>query len=83
MIDLSVLICSTHTRSTTFGPAIQKQVFDQLAGLPAEYQERIEILMLTDNKKQMLGHKRNTMVDMAQGAYVQFVDDDDRIVNCH
>ena len=79
MIDLSVLICSTHTRSTTFGPAIQKQVFDQLAGLPAEYQERIEILMLTDNKKQMLGHKRNTMVDMAQGAYVQFVDDDDRI----
>jgi hypothetical protein len=79
VIDLSVLICSTHTRSTTFGPAIQKQVWEQLAALPPEYQDRIEILMLTDNKKQMLGHKRNTMVDMAQGRYVQFIDDDDRI----
>jgi len=79
MIDLSVLICSTHTRSTTFGPAIQKQVWDQLAALPAEDQARIEILMLTDNKSMMLGFKRNTMVDMAQGRYVQFVDDDDRI----
>lgn len=79
MIDLSVLICSTHTRSQTFGPAIQRQVWEQFAALPAEYQDRIEILMLTDNKKQMLGYKRNTMVDMAQGRFVQFVDDDDRI----
>ena len=79
MIDLSVLICSTHTRSTTFGPAIQKQVWDQLAALPPEDQGRIEVLLLVDNKSMMLGHKRNTMVDMAQGKYVQFVDDDDRI----
>jgi len=79
VIDLSVLICSTHTRSTTFGPAIQEQVWGQLAALPAEDQKRIEILMLTDNKQQMLGFKRNTMVDMAQGRYVQFVDDDDRL----
>jgi hypothetical protein len=27
----------------------------------------------------MLGHKRNTMVEMAQGKYIAFVDDDDRI----
>lgn len=78
-IDLSILICSTHTRSETFGRAIQKQVWSQYEALPREYRERIEILMLTDNKTQMLGHKRNVMVDMAQGRYIQFIDDDDRI----
>jgi GT2 family glycosyltransferase len=79
MIDLSVLICSTHSRWQGFGHAIQKQVWEQYAALPEEYQDRIEILMLTDNKKMMLGHKRNVMVDAAQGCYVQFIDDDDRI----
>lgn len=78
-IDLSVLICSVHTRYKTFGPKIQSQVWEQYNALPPEYQERIEIIMLTDNKKMMLGEKRNIMVDMAQGRYVQFVDDDDRI----
>lgn len=79
MIDLSILICSTHTRHKTFGVAIQDQVWSQYEALPKEYQDRIEILMLTDNKQMMLGQKRNVMVDMAQGRYVQFVDDDDRI----
>lgn len=79
MIDLSILIASTHTRYKSFGPKIQDQVWSQYEALPPEYQDRIEILMLTDNKKMMLGQKRNTMVDMAQGRYVQFIDDDDRI----
>lgn len=79
MIDLSVLICSTNTRAATFGRAIQDQVWSQIDALPAEYADRIEVLMLTDNKTMMLGHKRNVMVDIAQGRYVQFVDDDDRI----
>jgi len=35
--------------------------------------------MLIDNKKMMLGQKRNSMVDIAQGRYVQFIDDDDHI----
>lgn len=79
MIDLSILICSVHTRYQTFGPKIAEQVWTQYAALPKDYQDRIEILMLTDNKKMMLGQKRNVMVDMAQGKYVQFIDDDDRI----
>lgn len=79
MIDLSVLICSTNTRAATFGRAIQQQVWAQYDALPESYRSRIEILMLTDNKTMMLGHKRNTMVDIAQGRYVQFIDDDDRI----
>lgn len=77
MIDLSVLICSTHTRWDTFGQAIQAQIWGQVAALPDP--ARVEVLMLSDNKQQMLGHKRNLLVDMAQGRYVAFVDDDDRL----
>jgi glycosyltransferase involved in cell wall biosynthesis len=78
-VDLSVLICSTHTRYLTFGPAIARQVWEQYEALPLDYQARMEILILTDNKQMPLGRKRNIMVGMAQGRYVQFVDDDDRI----
>lgn len=79
MIDLSILICSTHTRATTFGRAIQNQVWPQYESLPPELQARIEILMLTDNKKLVLGEKRNHLIRLASGKYVLFVDDDDRI----
>lgn len=79
MIDLSVLICSTHTRWNTFGQAIQQQIWTQHETLPDELRQRVEILMLTDNKAMMLGHKRNAMIDIAQGRYIVFVDDDDRI----
>lgn len=78
-VDLSVLICSTHTRYLTFAPAIASQVWEQYAALPPDYQARLEIIILTDNRQMTLGDKRNVMVGMAQGRYVQFVDDDDRI----
>ena len=79
MIDLSILVCSVHTRYKTFLPRIQDQLYSQLAALPMEDQERVEIIILTDNKQMMLGAKRNHLVEMAQGRYIQFVDDDDRI----
>lgn len=84
MIDLSVLICSTHTRYRTFGRTIQDQIWSQYANLQyvssaPGLQDRVEIVMLTDNKMMPLGYKRNAMIDMAQGTYVVFVDDDDRI----
>lgn len=78
-VDLSILVCSTHTRWDGFGREIQRQLWDQYAQLSDEDRDRVEIILLTDNKKQMLGHKRNLLVGMAQGRYVQFVDDDDRI----
>ena len=78
-VDLSILVCSTHTRWSGFGQEIQRQLWGQYEQLSPEQQARIEIIMLTDNKQMMLGHKRNLMVGMAQGRYVQFVDDDDRI----
>ena len=81
MIDLSILVCSVHTRYDTFAPKIQKQLYEQYSALPEADQDRVEIIVLTDNKKMMLGHKRNVMVDIAQGKYIAFVDDDDRIAD--
>ena len=81
MIDLSILVCSVHTRYKTFLPKIQDQLYDQLAALAEDDQQRVEIIVLTDNKQMMLGHKRNTMIDIAQGKYIVFVDDDDRIAD--
>lgn len=78
-IDLSVLVCTTHTRWQTFGQSIQQQIWPQYESLSPADQQRVEVLILNDNKRQMLGRKRNVMVDMAQGKYITFVDDDDRI----
>lgn len=76
-IDLSVLICSTDTRWDTFGWDIQEQVWGQYNSLSPEDQARVEVIIVTDNKRIVLGDKRNLMVAAAQGRYVQFIDDDD------
>lgn len=81
MIDLSILVCSVHSRYDTFAPKIQAQLYNQYDELSDDDKERVEIMLLTDNKKMMLGHKRNKMIEIAQGNYIVFVDDDDRIAD--
>ncbi len=81
MIDLSILVCSLHTRYKTFLPKIQEQLYGQLSKLSEDDQARVEIIVLTDNKTIMLGNKRNKLVELAQGKYIVFVDDDDRIAS--
>ena len=39
----------------------------------------IEFLILEDNRSREYGPKLQTMIDIAQGEYVNFIDDDDRI----
>lgn len=78
-IKLSVLVPSVHTRRTSFIPKSLEMLYGQYDNLPPNLQDKIEILFLIDNKKMMLGGKRNSLVDLAQGEYVVFVDDDDRI----
>jgi glycosyltransferase involved in cell wall biosynthesis len=79
MIKLSILIPCTHQRSKTFLPVMMDSVFSQWESLEQEHKDQVEILILTDNKKQMLGTKRNKMIDISQGKYVVHVDSDDRI----
>lgn len=78
-MKLSILIPSTHSRRNTFLPKALEMVYGQWEGLDIKQQNEVEILFLVDNKKMALGTKRNELVDIAQGEYVVFVDDDDRI----
>lgn len=79
MIKLSILIPSVHTRRNTFLPKIQDEVFRQIELLNPDLQQQVEVLILTDNKRMMLGEKRNRLVELSQGMYYVFIDDDDRI----
>lgn len=74
-----MLVPSIGSRRNTFAPKIADALFGQHEALPLADRQRIEILMLSDAKGMVLGDKRNAMIRMAQGDYVVFVDDDDRI----
>ena len=80
-MNLSILVCSTHTRRNTFLPSSLNSLYSQWENLPLAIRDQVEIIFLVDNKKMMLGHKRNVMVQMAQGEYVVFIDDDDIITD--
>jgi glycosyltransferase involved in cell wall biosynthesis len=71
-MKLSILVCSTQNRYNTFLPKILNELFSQST-------DEVEILTLIDDKKRMLGTKRNNLLDIARGEYVAFVDDDDRV----
>lgn len=78
-VALSILVPSIGSRRATFAPKITESIFSQHEALSPADQRRVEILMLTDAKGIVVGDKRNAMIRMAQGDYVVFVDDDDRI----
>jgi glycosyltransferase involved in cell wall biosynthesis len=42
-------------------------------------QDQVEVLTLVDNKEQTTGAKRNALLEMAKGEYIDFIDDDDEI----
>jgi len=73
-MKLSILVCSVLNRRDTFLPLIleelNNQTYDKLD---------VEVICVVDNKTRMLGIKRNDLVNMAQGDYVAFVDDDDKL----
>jgi glycosyltransferase involved in cell wall biosynthesis len=80
-MKLSILVCSTQNRYNTFLPKILKQLFDQCDALPLHLLCEVEVITVIDNKCRMLGTKRNDLLNMAQGEYVVFVDDDDRVAD--
>ncbi|RXZ80812.1 glycosyltransferase family 2 protein [Paenibacillaceae bacterium] len=71
-IKLSLLIPSLPERAEHL-ESLYWQLEPQIDGEP------VELLIMTDNRKRTIGAKRNALVEQAQGAYVAFVDDDDRV----
>lgn len=72
-IKLSILIPSIVERNTLFLSRLLKIIEPQIQGKP------VELIIYSDNAKISIGKKRNKMIEMANGEYVCFVDDDDRV----
>ena len=72
-MKLSILICTVPSRVRSFLPKIITSLEKQLP------KKDVEILYFGDNKMRSIGEKRNDLLRLAQGEYVVFVDDDDRV----
>lgn len=72
---LSILICGTPSRALSKAFPLVCRLMAQL--YPDD--KRVEILYLLDNKKRSVGAKRQALLDIANGDYVAYVDDDDEV----
>lgn len=75
MIKLSILVPTVPSRIELFYVKIMKELLKQIE----PYKNEIELISLFDNKKRSIGKKRQEMINLAQGEYIVFIDDDDRI----
>ena len=73
-MKLSILVPTVPSRIDFFYPRIMKELLKQIK----PYSD-IELISLFDNKKRSIGKKRQEMMNLAQGEYLVFIDDDDRI----
>ena len=72
-ILLSVLIPTIHERLGFYFPRMLDDLYCQVGDLP------VEIIAFYDNKKRTVGEKRNSLLREAQGRFVVYLDDDDRV----
>jgi len=75
-VDLSILIPSLPERLHLLEGMLTS--LEQQARRCGHVQQ-VELLVLTDNRCRSIGEKRNALLDVAQGRFVAFVDDDDRV----
>jgi len=47
------------------------------------WSKQVEVLSFLDNKKRSIGFKRQALVDIAQGKWLAFCDDDDSVANSY
>lgn len=66
-------MCSVNERYKNFLPNILDILYPQCNN------DSVELIVLYDNKRNTLSEKRNYLLNMAQGKYVTFVDDDDEV----
>lgn len=73
-LKLTILVATVPNRLHTFYPRIMTELMRQTAD-----RTDVEVIALFDNKKRTIGKKRDDLLQMAQGRYVVFIDDDDRL----
>jgi glycosyltransferase involved in cell wall biosynthesis len=78
---LSVLIPSIPNRIVTHLIPLYNKIQSQIDKLDNPLD--VEILCFIDNKRRTVGYKRESLLYIARGDYVAFVDDDDDIENCY
>lgn len=78
-ILLSILIPGVPRRFEQ-GTKLVNDLQRQITHIPGA-DKRVEIIWLVDNYQRSIGAKRQALVDLAQGKYVIFIDDDDRVID--
>ena len=73
---LSILIPSIPSRFESHLFPLWKELQRQCN--ESMYGSRVEILILSDNKHRSIGAKRQALLNLAQGEYIAFMDDDDK-----
>ena len=73
-IKLSILVPTVPNRIDNYYLRLMSDLIRQTAPYPD-----IELIALFDNKKRSIGKKRDEMLGLAQGEYLVFIDDDDRV----
>ena len=69
---LTVLIPTLSSRSNYLKPLLAELTY-QIQNKP------VQVLWLGDNKSMSIGEKRNSLLSMAKGEFISFIDDDDEI----
>lgn len=72
-MKLSILIPTVPRRLHSFFPSMVENLQGQIGD------QDIEILGFYDNKRRSVGAKRNSLLQIANGEYVTFIDDDDEV----
>lgn len=75
---VSILIPTLLERSSVFTPKLEglyKQIKDN------NLEEKVEIIVMCDNRTMKLSEKRNTMQKLARGKYFTHLDDDDNFTD--
>ena len=73
-IKLSILVATIPNRINNYYLILMNNLIEQVKSY-----DDVELISFFDNKKRTIGRKRNEMVNVAQGEYIVFIDDDDRI----
>jgi glycosyltransferase involved in cell wall biosynthesis len=72
-MKLSILIPTIDGREKQFDAL--HDVLDAQVG----HRDDVEVCIIKDNKEMSIGAKRNKLLEMANGKYVAFIDDDDMV----